>query len=158
MTLSYPLYIDGVISNKYLTKRNEIILIQPLKNEEVFFNKVDLGIISDVMDLDNVEVFKNNIIALYELSDTNELTPYLLFASNGIMPIEEDDKIDVQNLHRLDILNGNEEFKKKYIIKQYRVEVILSNGEVYDIFDTELYKHLEQNISTFNKKIVINGN
>ena len=74
------------------------------------------------------------------------------------MPIEEDDKIDVQNLHRLDILKGNEEFKKKYIIKQYRVEVILSNGEVYDIFDTELYKHLEQNISTFNKKIVINGN
>ena len=158
MTLSYPLYIDGVISNKYLTKRNEIILIQPLKNEEVFFNKVDLGIINDVMNLDNVEVFKNNIIALYELSDTNEPTPYLLFASNGIMPIEEDDKIDVQNLHRLDILKGNEEFKKKYIIKQYRVEVILSNGEVYDIFDTELYKHLEQNISTFNKKIVINGN
>ena len=158
MTLSYPLYIDGVISNKYLTKRNEIILIQPLKNEEVFFDKVNLGTISDVMNLDNVEVFKNNIIALYELSDTNELTPYLLFASNGIMPIEEDDKIDAQNLHRLDILKGNEEFKKKYIIKQYRVEVILSNGEVYDIFDTELYKHLEQNISTFNKKIVINGN
>lgn len=158
VTLNYPLYIDGVISNMYLTKRNETVLIQPLKNEEVFFDKVDLGVINDVMNLDNVAVFKNNIVALYELSDTNELTPYLLFVSNGILPIEEDDKIDAQNLHRLDILQGNEEFKKKYIIKQYRVEVILSNGEVYDIFDTELYKHLEQNISTFNKKIVINGN
>ncbi len=149
---NYPLYIDGVLSTNYLTEKNETIYLQPLKNETIFFNTVSLGILNDST------TFNNNIIALYELSDTNTATPYLIFISDGIMTVEDEYRIDSQNLYRLDILQSDEEFKKKYIIKQYRIEVVLSNGEIYDVYDTELYKYLEQNLSDFNKKIVVNGN
>ena len=149
---NYPLYIDGVLSTNYLTEKNETIYLQPLKNETIFFNTVSLG------TLNSNTTFNNNIIALYELSDTNTATPYLIFISDGIMTVEDEYKIDSQNLYRLDILQSDEEFKKKYIIKQYRIEVVLSNGEIYDVYDTELYKYLEQNLSDFNKKIVVNGN
>lgn len=149
---NYPLYIDGVLSTNYLTEKNETIYLQPLKNETIFFNTVSLG------TLNSNTTFNNNIIALYELSDTNIATPYLIFISDGIMTVEDEYKIDSQNLYRLDILQSDEEFKKKYIIKQYRIEVVLSNGEIYDVYDTELYKYLEQNLSDFNKKIVVNGN
>ena len=149
---NYPLYIDGVLSTNYLTEKNETIYLQPLKNETIFFNTVSLGTLNDST------TFNNNIIALYELSDTNTATPYLIFISDGIMTVEDEYRIDSQNLYRLDILQSDEEFKKKYIIKQYRIEVVLSNGEIYDVYDTELYKYLEQNLSDFNKKIVVNGN
>ena len=152
MYTNYPLYIDGVLSTNYLTEKNETIYLQPLKNETIFFNTVSLGILNDST------TFNNNIIALYELSDTNTATPYLIFISDGIMTVEDEYRIDSQNLYRLDILQSDEEFKKKYIIKQYRIEVVLSNGEIYDVYDTELYKYLEQNLSDFNKKIVVNGN
>lgn len=144
ITTNFPILFDGVLGTTYSAYKNELILLNISYDEHVYLSDIDL-------------ILEDNIYAVYEVKDNTFLKPYLLLYSESLFNNYDYNSLPLAETYKLDVLKdfkSNEELKKKYVIKQYKIKVELLNGEILYVYDEALYGIIKNNMSNFDKKYV----
>lgn len=145
LTSSFPIKFDNVKLNKYQTLPREVLLLSVDSDYNTTLDSISL----DLTD---------NITCIYTIEDKGTLTPYLAIVTEGLLEIEDRLLITESNRERTDVLQSNSEFKKNYIVKQYKIKIKDSQNKEYILYDESFYNSILHDIIRFNKKIVKNDN
>ena len=145
LTSSFPIKIDNVKLTTYQTIPKEILLISVDTDFNTPLDSIDLNLV-------------DNITAIYSIEADGSLEPYLAVITKGLLDVDDSMLINAAHAKRVDVLTSDIEFRKNYIVKQYKITLKDSLNKEYVLYDESFYKNISHDIPRFNKKIVKNDN
>lgn len=138
---TFPIKFDNVLLTNYKTTPREVILLSVEEGLSIPLNSVDIKV-------------EDNLTAIYEILSNGTLEPYLLVDSNDILEHPDSYLLSYTNKDRPLVLNSDKEFKKNYIVKQYKIKLKDSSNKEYILYDDSFYNNILKDIVRFNKKIM----
>ena len=145
LTSSFPIKIDNVKLLSYQTIPKEILLISV---------DTDFNTPLDALEINLVD----NITAIYYINEDGNLDPYLAIITKGLLEVKDSMLLSETNSDRVNVLTSDVEFRKNYIVKQYKIKLKDSLNKEYELYDESFYNNISHDITRFNKKIVKNDN
>lgn len=143
LTCTFPVKFDNIKTKRYVTTPSETVLLD-----------VDFEYNTNLTDTQDISL-EDNLTVLYEIKDDGQLEPYLLIDTLGILPIEDSMKLHKRFRKRLDIFTSDSEFKKKYIVRQYKVTIQEKpENRTHILYDDSLLNTIIHDKMRFNKKMV----
>lgn len=142
LSCKYPIKFDNIKTRKYETIPSEIVLLGVDYEFNTNLSEVDIDL-------------ENNLTALYEIKADGVLEPSLLIDTLGILNVDDSMKLHKRFRKRLEIFTADQEFKKKYIVRQYKIEISEQpSGKTHTLYDDSLLNNIVHDKMRFNKKIV----
>ena len=143
LSCTFPIKFDNIKTKRYVTTPSETVLLD-----------VDYEFNTNLKDTNDLDL-KNNLTALYEIKEDGSLEPYLLIDTLSVFDITDNMKLHKRFVKRLDIFTGDSEFKKKYIVRQYKVNIKESPANrTHTLYDDSFLKNITYDKMRFNKKMV----
>lgn len=142
LSSKFPIKFDNIKTREYETTPGEIVLLDVDNEFNTFLDQADI-------------VLNDNLTAIYEVSDKGETKPHLLIDTLGILSITDSMKLNNRFIKRLDLITGDAEFKKKYVVRQYKITINENIGnKTHILYDDAFLSNIVHNKMIFNKKIV----
>ena len=143
LSCAFPIKFDNIKTRKYITTPSETVLLD-----------VDFEFNTSLTDTQDLELTEN-ITALYELKEDNSIEPYLLIDTLGILGVTDAMKLHTRFKKRLDIFKADPDFKKKYIVRQYKTKITESPANrTHVLYDDAFLNNITYDKMRFNKKMV----
>lgn len=143
LSCTFPVKFDNIKTRRYVTTPSETVLLD-----------VDFEFNTNLIDTNNLDL-SNNVTALYEIKPDGQLEPYILVDTMSLLGITDAMKLHKRFLKRLDIFKSDSEFKKKYIVRQYKVLIKESPANrTHVLYDESFLKNITYDKMRFNKKMV----
>ena len=142
LSCKFPIKFDNIKTKSYVTTPSETVLLDVDREFNTFLDQIEPD-------------FEDNLTAIYEVTEIGELKPYLLIDTLGILSATDSMKLHKRFYKRLELLSSDDEFKKKYMVRQYKIIINEDvDNKTHTLYDDAFLSNIVHNKMIFNKKIV----
>lgn len=142
LSCKFPIKFDNIKTKSYVTTPSETVLLDVDSEFNTFLDQIEPD-------------FEDNLTAVYEVIEDGELKPYLLIDTLGILSATDSMKLHKRFYKRLELLSSDDEFKKKYMVRQYKIIINEDvDNKTHTLYDDAFLSNIVHNKMIFNKKIV----